>query len=227
MIVEYEDIRGKVKYRVSRWDARNNPYLLLWARTCNGMNVGIPRNESILPNFADQFVNMYKARSEGIREYGFAIPDFRALRAIQKHSPNGVIEIGAGSGYWAMLLSKLGVKVEAYDSATGKYRGGFEVGKYPTVHQLDHKQALSKEHDKMTLFMCWPDYNVEWPTEALKLYRGNTFAYIGEGSYGCTGGESLHELLAAEWHVACERRIPQWSGINDYLTIYERGKDNG
>jgi len=49
------------------------------------------------------------------RVFSNALPCHAALHAIQRHSPQGVIEIGAGSGLWSMFLAQRGVAVEAYD----------------------------------------------------------------------------------------------------------------
>ena len=37
------------------------------------------------------------------------------LQAIQRNSPFGLVELGAGTGYWAALLRKMDVDVIAYD----------------------------------------------------------------------------------------------------------------
>jgi hypothetical protein len=47
-------------------------------------------------------------RSQLITRYGFAIPSEEALGAIWRCSPRGVIEVGAGTGYWAYVLQQGG-----------------------------------------------------------------------------------------------------------------------
>ena len=45
---------------------------------------------------------------DALREkYAWACPDERALRALAHFAPGGVVEIGAGRGYWAKLLREL------------------------------------------------------------------------------------------------------------------------
>jgi hypothetical protein len=56
-------------------------------------------------------------RMEYVARYAFGVPTEEALAAIAAVSPRGVVEIGAGSGYWAALLRDRGVRVEAYDIA--------------------------------------------------------------------------------------------------------------
>lgn len=48
-------------------------------------------------------------------KYAFAVPNERALQVIAYYSP--VVEVGAGTGYWAGLLRKRGVEVIAVDIA--------------------------------------------------------------------------------------------------------------
>jgi hypothetical protein len=72
--------------------------------------------------YLDEFSRLeVEARSEArdrfIARYGFAVPTDDALSRIQAVSPDGVVEIGAGTGYWARLLHDRGVDIEAYDVA--------------------------------------------------------------------------------------------------------------
>jgi hypothetical protein len=46
--------------------------------------------------------------------YAFAAPNSRALKALAEVSP--IIEVGAGVGYWALLLRQAGVAVVATDA---------------------------------------------------------------------------------------------------------------
>lgn len=54
-------------------------------------------------------------RSQLVTRYGFAVPSDEALTAIERCSPRGVVELGAGTGYWAFLLQQRGVDVVAFD----------------------------------------------------------------------------------------------------------------
>ena len=49
------------------------------------------------------------------RMYSWGVPTEEALKAIIDVSPAGVVEVGAGTGYWAMLLHTRGVDIVAYD----------------------------------------------------------------------------------------------------------------
>ena len=49
------------------------------------------------------------------RVYSYAVPNAEAIQLISKHSGQGVVEIGAGTGLWAACLHEHGVQVQAFD----------------------------------------------------------------------------------------------------------------
>lgn len=202
-------------YEVHPWDIENNPLLMLWVKAWTS-------RPSPSRAIVDRILTQTRSRDEAIHKYGFGVPDHAALMRIKNASPNGVIEIGAGTGYWAKLLQKLGVAVEAYDNYTGKYRHGFVHGSQTIVHRRTHRQALSSmAHRDKTLLLVWPDYDVEWPAEALELYKGDTVAYVGEGDGGCTGNDRFHTLIHDGWEGDVHD-LPQWWGVHDDLYILKR-----
>jgi hypothetical protein len=157
-------------------------------------------------------VRDHKLRDAMRREYAYAIPTQEALEEIAAHGP--VVEIGAGSGYWAMLLSQL-TDVVAYDTGAWRFtKKWFEVNRGGPKKVRDH-------HDR-TLFLCWPPYNTPMAVKTLKLYRGDIVAFVGEGNGGCTAGDDFFEQLEREWSEVQTVWIPQWNHIHDYLSIWKR-----
>jgi hypothetical protein len=188
------------------------------------------------------------ARDEALRQYGFAVPTPDALAAIAAHAPSGVVELGAGTGYWARVLVGAGVDVVAYDldpppSPTSKWFAG--TTPWHAI-ALGDERAVSAHPDR-TLLLVWPTRGELWPAEAVERFHaagGSTIAYVGEGPGGRCGDERFHALLGAIDHCyACEYglvdavctcdaprlwvevesvAIPQWEGFEDRLAIYER-----
>jgi hypothetical protein len=228
------------KYRVDAWDIENNPNLMFWAKshidpiTLIKSIVDDPAEPEKLKRevswlltkeLKTQSIYNITLRHIAIHRYGFSVLDKAGLDLIKKYSPEGVVEVGAGSGYLAMLLGYLDVPVAAYDSYTGKYRNSFEFGAHAKVEKANHKKALKDgAHKEKTLLLSWPDYSTGWPAETLSLYKGDVVAYIGEGDGGCTGDDKFHETLAKEWECVEERSIPVWWGIHDRLYIFKRKK---
>ena len=177
----------------------------------------------------------WKARKKAVSLYAWAIPSEEAIRAIIECGP--VVEIGAGSGYWASLIAQLGGDVVAYDQYEPKANKDypFEQGWFPVQKGGPEKAA---EHAERALFLCWPPYNDSFARECVDAYQGDTVIFVGEGRGGCTAdddffrtmgesswdweNEETLEPLSDEWERADEINIPQWDGIHDYLTIYHR-----
>jgi hypothetical protein len=57
----------------------------------------------------------HERRAWCVQRYAFAVPTREALETISQYAP--IVELGAGTGYWAWLLRRRGVDCVAYDLA--------------------------------------------------------------------------------------------------------------
>lgn len=155
--------------------------------------------------------------------YSFAIPSKMALEAIAEHSP--IVEMGAGSGYWASELTKIGAKVVAYDykppGPNSKNHYGYPIKYFDVKYGCPGKVLDRPDH---ALFLCWPPFDLKVSEKSLLAYTGNTVIYIGEGGDGCTGTKRFRRLLDERWEKIDEIQIPQWPSLHDYMTIHRRKK---
>lgn len=161
-----------------------------------------------------------KHRQDFVKTYAWAIPNHEAIETICKYSP--IVEIGAGAGYWAMLLQEAGCDIVAYDIALepGKnFYIGREEKYFPVQEGGEEKVG---EHQDRTLFLCWPPYAEPMAYDALSQYIGKTVIFIGEGHGGCTGCDDFFELLESDFDLIETVDIPQFYGIHDSLYVYER-----
>ena len=172
------------------------------------------------------------------RRFSWAVPNEEALETIRRYSPNGVAEIGAGGGYWAMLLRERGLDVAAYDPEPSGGGEWFQGTPWTEVLRGDHTAVIG--HPDRTLLMVWPMYVAPWTHEAVELFDGDTIIYVGEGCGGCTGTDRMHALLgqtpycphydepctcdfpAAQFEEVASVDIPQWWGLHDALYVYKR-----
>jgi len=187
------------------------------------------------------FIYEFEQRSKLVRKFAWAIPNREAIDAIVSlGSP--IVEMGAGTGYWAALLRARGVSVDAFDISPPS-SGGRNNHYHPCVstwsrvlHGSVEKLSLPRlalgsrgvrnfrGADRRALMLCWPPYSDSMASDALKAFRGDRVVYIGEGGGGCTGDDAFHELLERNWLYERDVNIPQWDGIHDYLMIYRRKK---
>jgi len=186
---------------------------------------------------AAYFERAYTARRKAVKHYAWAVPSEEAIRRIVECGP--VVEIGAGSGYWASLVAQLGGDIVAFDQHDPESNPDypFEQGWFPVQKGGPEKAA---EHSDRALFLCWPPYNAPFAAECLKAYTGNTLIFVGEGWGGCTADDEFFNILGEgygswddegneikpdlgdDWEEVETVTIPRWDGINDYMTIYRR-----
>ena len=155
----------------------------------------------------------HQYRREWAKKYAWAIPNAEAIERIVEESP--IVEIGAGTGYWAWLIDQKGGDIICYDVDPPT-----DEEAWYDVKWGDHEKASA--FPNRTLFLSWVSYNEDWGLKALKNYEGDTVIVIGEGSGGCTGDSGFHSRLAHNWKVVDSVNIPQWYGIHDYMRVYKR-----
>lgn len=162
------------------------------------------------------------------RRYSYAIPGRAALEAIAHNAPNGVVELGAGNGYWAYLLRNYGVDVEAYDAypvtgSSNPYWKNWPTQDCRTWTAVIHgdESVLARSDASRSLLLVWPPLGDDAGTKMLMAYRGDTVCYVGDWR-GATGDVTLHNVLKVFWKLVETVRIPTWYGFNDQLMIFKR-----
>lgn len=174
--------------------------------------------ENICRAGLSEFPELWTARRALVARFSWAIPCEKALETLANHSP--ILELGAGSGYWAFLLRQMGVDVLAYDKKpVGTRRAWHKQGWTPVLRGRANK---AKKHPDRTLFLCWPPYQTPFADDALYQYRGQTVIYVGEGPGGYTADFGFHHELEAHWEQTATVDLPQWPGIHDYLSVWRR-----
>lgn len=158
-------------------------------------------------------MDLFMRRGELVQEYAWAIPCREAIFEIAKLGP--IIEVGAGTGYWAMLLASVGVDIIAFDNSL--------VG---TVKQSNvfygDETFVSLFSTGRNLFLCWPLNDDSMALDILSKFAGRYVIFVGEGKGGCTGCEKFHDALEMDFDLVKDVEIPQWFGIHDCLLIWER-----
>lgn len=168
------------------------------------------------------------ARDRLIARYAWAIPNVAALRALAAEAP--LVEIGAGTGYWASLLRQMGVDILAFDANppldeghTNRHcRNALAVGTIWTKVRPGGPEQAGLHADR-TLFLCWPPSDEPMAAAALAAYHragGRRLAFVGELGPTC-GDEAFREALHADWRPIKGVGIPRWRDLSDALTLWE------
>lgn len=167
--------------------------------------------------WADRMLARRRARDTLTKTYAWAVPNDTAIALCVKYSP--LVEMGAGTGYWAFLIQQAGGDIIAYDK--NPYKNCQAAGKWTEIKK-GTPGRLRRAHRDRTLLLCWPPYDEEMATRSVRLHQSQRVIYVGEGSGVCTGSESFHRLLERDFVEIATVTIPQWDYIHDYLVIYER-----
>lgn len=182
--------------------------------------------------------------------YAFGVPCAAAIEAVRAACPNGkLVEMGAGTGYWAGLLRREGLDVLAYDQDVDDGSPMSVTGKGTKLHQVTHSrvvrgtpQDLAHVEDR-TLLLCWPPGGDSMAEECLDAYKGDTVVYVGEWDDGTQIGSKVYKThqyhagpaetatpefrrrLIEEFRLVRSVEIPTWPTHADDLTIWARVTD--
>ena len=133
---------------------------------------------------------------------GFAVPNQAAIDIISALGP--IIEVGAGTGYWAALLRHAGVDIVAFDehppalSSVGMAIGNrffnrqfSEVLQADSVSLFQQSSVPVREHTHRALLMIFPENPIHvadgeyesWDARCVEAYHaagGQTVIYVGD-----------------------------------------------
>lgn len=169
--------------------------------------------EPFLPQFASEWPSPDGDQLKGAiaAHFSWAVPTDQAIATICESS-TGMVEIGAGCGYWAWLMRQAGLPVAAFDVAPPAFT-------WSRVDPGDERVAMY--YPGHTLFLCWPPWNSDMAANALSLYRGNRVVYVGEWMGG-SANTRFFAQLTSEFEGLKLVNIPQWHNRDDRLMVFRR-----
>lgn len=158
-------------------------------------------------------VDIWQRRGEYVVNYAFAIPTEEAIKKIVSYGK--IVEMGAGTGYWAKLIETAGGDIVAYDTFESHFKAHskwFDIRRGSPVNLIAHADRA--------LFLCWPPMT-DMAEQCLKFWKGNDLIVIGE-ERGCTGSDEFEYLLVDQFEDPEYIELPQWYGIHDTMRIFKR-----
>lgn len=216
-----------------------NPYLNEFQKEYKSMDFRTYlQKEKLMEEFNKKFdpnviVTNYRLREKWTKQYAWAIPNQQAIDTIVKYhneykSTNeykifpfhfdGMIEICAGTGYWANMIEQhpqFKHDIVCYDiNDNPKY-------KYHEIEYGSYEQLNKQCNMKRMLFICWPPYGNsgnELLESCLEIYENDLFIYVGEND-GCT---AWSDKLDDEWEEIDFVNIPQYDSLHDRLMVFQR-----
>ena len=153
---------------------------------------------------------------------------------------DGIVEVGAGTGYLARLMRASGLQVQAFDVAPPRSfecnNLGAQMNEYhgftPTfspVHKGNSTNFMSffKGVDcapKMALLLCYPPPQSTMAEEVLRSYTsfgGRVLVFIGEFK-GLTGSLKFENILRNNFKVLRREPCPRWGNDAAEISVWVR-----
>ncbi|GBG26251.1 Hypothetical Protein FCC1311_024722 [Hondaea fermentalgiana] len=179
--------------------------------------------------------------------YAYAVPTRGALKEIV--NLGSIVEVGAGTGYWAYHLRTMGANVVAADIAplemdtstsagsNGKKRnnrGGAHTraneyhGQLPAYTRIEAMPRGRKGGSldaswaqRDALFLCYPPPGTPMAENALADFQGQHVAVVGEW-IGTTATQPFEVSLQREFILSKTVHLPNWPNTAYTLTIWRR-----
>jgi hypothetical protein len=201
-------------------------------------DTGLSRHETAAPPILAEWRDSCRDRLCNLYAYATLAPgtEERIKAHLENAGLSGVIEIGAGTGYLALLLQKAGIEIIAWDvhptgmdrntaNALNEYHGhtpafcSIEKGGPADLRRRFHK-AGRKPND--ALLLCYPPPDSSMAQDALAAYLqvgGTCLVHIGE-FVGLTGTADFEDLLLHYFN--CADRFPclTWGTDAAEVTIW-------
>jgi len=184
----------------------------------------------ILNPYEDLFLNLHhllssrplperraSIRRKLVSAYSWAIPSREALDSIVALELP-ILELGAGTGYWAFCLRQLGARVHAYDQNAHAPPHWSPVEQGESLAVLEQKNGFPEG----ALLLCWPPLGDPMAIESLQRFRGPFVIEIGEEAGGNTGTRSFADELERSWKLETQIDLPRWPNASDSLRIWSR-----
>ncbi|MFI8370085.1 hypothetical protein [Streptomyces sp. NPDC085466] len=157
------------------------------------------------------------------RTFSWTIAAPSTLRWIVRcASGAGLLEVGAGTGYWAARLRQAGADIVATDAhgvEHNGFAGGFQHAQTVVCSAVD----AVRRYPGRTLMILWPPKDDPMAAQALRAYQGDSFLYVGEGPGGMCADTAFFAELERGWLPAAIAPLTvRWLGHRDRPTLYRR-----
>ena len=197
-----------------------NPYYDFWCWSCQNLEwagpeegtANIKTSHHILPVFMHHF--------------GCVVPSYESLEVIKQSADKRVVvEIGSGNGYWAYMLRRLGVAVQAVDNLQSEYRTMWIADTLIKDGEKVLKEKKGCKDD--VLLLVYPIVSSDFTSKILTAYKGDTICIAGtqnRNGYTAFKDKTVDEYMKAEkedYEKIIQIPLPSFPGKDEALYVYK------
>jgi hypothetical protein len=182
------------------------------------------------PHLRKLTMERYMARQRMVARFAWAIPTTESIELLLRHAP--LVEMGAGTGYWAWLVRQAGGDILAFDRyPPPDRRNRWHAGERQWTEVQPGGPRRLTRHAGRTLLLCWPPQDEPMAEQCLQVYQGQIIIYVGELDAGDAVAGDLPADTSAPtrpshpfegWTVADSLELPRWESVNDRLFVLRR-----
>lgn len=157
--------------------------------------------------------------------YAYATPNDDALTMLKEYQP--LVEIGAGTGFWASLLLERGIAITSYDKAPPQDKKCKKLNEFHanantfSLIKTGGPDTLSSQSEHHNLFLCYPPPNDPMARNCLKYFKGKFIIHVGEYA-GDTADRSFESELHKGYQLVKRIDLPNWCNTAYAMTIWQR-----
>jgi hypothetical protein len=215
----FEEALGDIPDEIRSWYETDRDGRAVLARNKFGFKIDL----GLAGEYAEAVNTATRSRDLLTKIYAWGVPNDAALEALARHAP--LVEMGAGTGYWASLLKKRGVDILAFDlcpPGNGRITRNKWTAPYEYLALMTGGPNVLPLFRDRTLFLCWPPYDDPFAETCLDHYEGEKFVFVGEEKGNSTATDAFYDRLDKEFEEVEKVKIPNWIGMRDRLVVYRR-----
>ncbi|KAL8799452.1 MAG: hypothetical protein Q9223_007134 [Gallowayella weberi] len=198
-----------------------NPYYDYWVWSCQNLKWVGPTPHTVHVHQSHYILPVL------MHHFGCVVPTYESLEVI-KQSAKGrkVLEIGSGNGYWAYMLRRIGVQVDAVDNLQSRFR---TLWIDDTIVEEGEKHLTKKNGARdALLLLVYPIVGSEFTARVLNAYAGDTICVAGTqnaNGYTAFKGQMIDEYVAdkkPEYIKTVQIPLPSFAGKDEALFVFEK-----
>lgn len=161
--------------------------------------------------------------------YSWGVPTEKVIRMIASLGP--LVEMGAGNGYWAMLLSKVGSDIIAFDEKPtwSRLRSLADQNPWMAMGVRHGKVRRGRPEDlrrmsERTLLLCWPPKDDPMAIDSLMAWGGDRIVLVGPRKY--VGSDEFYDELQKNYVLRHDEPLPSWPECEDSAQFWVRSESS-